>query len=550
MEEYDVIIIGAGPNGLAVGSYLAKAGVKVLLLERRIEAGGGLATEEVTLPGYMHNTHSIYHMMVDYAPIYKDLKLEETYNVKHVYPLLQCSLLLKDGRSLCLYSDLDKTCASIAQFSKRDSNAYREIYHKAREYTEYYLAPATYDLAHSPLLAAAKLEATDWGKELMSYSPKSPKEIVEEFFENEAVRAMWLYLLAHWGLQYDMQGMGYLALLYLNRASNYRLVKGGSHMVSQAICKCIAENGGMIRGSQRIKQIITEDGTAKGVELEDGTVIRAKGVVSSLDPYQTFFKLVGEENLEPDFAERTRDYKWEKWSLITAHLALESPPDFTAAASNPDINQSLVYLIGYDSPEDLIRHWDAIDRGETCEAEGFECSFPSILDPGQAPPNRHTGLITQMAPYDLKEGGADRWYNFKFKEEQMAKRLEILARYAPNIRDSILWHVFYTPLDIENKFPDMVQGSYKQGAYLPLQLGFNRPNEYCSGYRTPIKNLYATGTCWHVGSNAGASESYNSYKIIANDLGLEKPWEQPGKEEPDSLVEQLREVRRRIRATA
>ena len=527
MEKYDVIIIGAGPNGIAAGSYLARAGVKVLILERRLEAGGGLATEEVTLPGYMHNTHSIYHMMVDYAPIYKDLRLEEDYNLKHVYPPLQCSLLLKDGRSLCLYADLDKTCESMARFSKRDSDTYREMHKKVQEYSEYYLVPATYDLAHPPLLAAAKLDATDWGKELISYSPKSPKEIVDELFENEHVRAMWLYLLAHWGLQYDMQGMGYLALLYMNRASNYRLVVGGSHMVSQAICKVIVENGGMIWGSQRIKRIIMDDGAARGVEMEDGSIIESDTVVSSIDPYQTFFKLVGRENLDPDFAERIEDYKWEKWSLITAHLALESPPEFTAAASNPDMNQSFVYLIGYDTPEDLIRHWEAINNGETCEDEGFECSFPSVFDPIQAPPDRCTGLISQMAPYDLKDGGSDRWYNYKFKEEQMAKRLEILSRYAPNIKDSVLWHSFYTPLDIENKFLDMVRGSYKQGAYLPLQLGFNRPNEFCSGYRTPVKGLYMCGSSCHPGGMIIWGGGYNAAGVIADDLGVEKWWSEP-----------------------
>ena len=109
-EKYDIIIIGAGPNGLALGAYLSKTGLKVLLLERRHEAGGGLATEEVTLPDFIHNTHAIYMMMADYAPIYQDFKLEELYNVKHVYPSLQFVLPLSDGRCLCLYSDVDKTC--------------------------------------------------------------------------------------------------------------------------------------------------------------------------------------------------------------------------------------------------------------------------------------------------------------------------------------------------------------------------------------------------------------------------------------------------------
>ena len=527
MEKCDVIIIGAGPNGIAAGAYLARAGLKVLLLERRIEAGGGLATEEVTLPGYMHNTHSIYHMMVDYAPIYRDLQLEEKYHLRHVFPELQCALLLKDGRSLCLYDDLDKTCESIARFSKRDSESYRKTYQKVWEFTEYYLAPATYDLAHSPLLAAAKLEASDWGKELISYSPKSPRRIVDEVFENEHVRTLWLYLLCHWGIQHDMQGLGYLALLYLNRSSKYRLVVGGSHMLSQAICKDIVENGGMIWGSQRIKRIIIEEGKAKGVEFEDGSVMEARVVVSSIDPYQTFFKLAGKEHLESDFAERLEDYQWEKWSLITAHLALSGIPQFRAASTNPDVNRSLVYLMGYETTDDLVKHWKAIEKGETCETYGFECSFPSIHDSSQAPPDRHTGLITQMAPYTLKDGGADRWYDYRFKEEQMAHRLEILAQYAPNMKEILLWHSFFTPLDIENKFHDMVMGSYKQGAYLPLQMGYNRPNEYCSRYRTPIKSLYLCGSSCHPGGMIIWGGGYNAAGVIADDLGIKRWWAEP-----------------------
>lgn len=522
-KKYDVIIIGAGPNGIIVGAYLAKAGKKVLLLERRLEAGGGLATEEVTLAGFMHNTHSIYHMMVDCAPIYRDLKLEEEYLVKHIYPPLQFTLLLKDGKSLCLYTDVEKTCKSIAQFSKHDSDTYREFYHKVKGYTEDYLAPATYVPPQPSLLAAAHLESTDWGTEMMSYASRSPKQIVDDLFENEHVRTLWLYLMCHWGIQYDMQGLGYLMLLYFNRATNYRLAVGGSHMVSQAICKIIVENGGMIWGSQRIKRVILKDGAAKGVELENGDIIESDIVVSSVDPYQTFFKFIGEENLEPDFAERLKDYQWEKWSLLTIHLALEKAPNFTAAASNPDINSSLIHIVGYETPDDLIKHWKAIDRGETCENDGFECCFPSVHESSQAPSGKCTGLISQMSPYELK-GGSERWYNFKLKTEQAARRLEILEKYAPGVKDNTLWLSVSTPLDIENKFLDMVKGSYKQGAYLPLQMGFNRPNEFCSQYRTPIKNLYVCGSSVHPGGMIIWGPGYNAANAIADDLGIKKWW--------------------------
>jgi len=122
-ENYDVIIIGAGPNGLTAASYLSKAGQKVLLLEKRIEVGGGLATEEITLPDYFHNTHAIYHLMADYAPPLKDFEVESRYGLQFIRPELQFALPLSDGRSLCLYTDVEKTCQSIAQFSQKDADS-------------------------------------------------------------------------------------------------------------------------------------------------------------------------------------------------------------------------------------------------------------------------------------------------------------------------------------------------------------------------------------------------------------------------------------------
>lgn len=137
MGPYDIIIIGGGPNGLVAGAYLAKAGQKVLVLERRFEMGGGLATEEVVgTPRFYANTHAIYMMMVDYAPPYQDLELEKLYALKHVYPPLQFAMPLQDGRCLCLYTDVDKSCASIAKFSKEDSDAYRETNHRYKRYMD------------------------------------------------------------------------------------------------------------------------------------------------------------------------------------------------------------------------------------------------------------------------------------------------------------------------------------------------------------------------------------------------------------------------------
>ena len=153
-QKFDMIIIGGGPNGLTIASYLAKAGQKCLLLEKRFEVGGGLMTEQVTLPDFFHNTHAIYHMMVDYAPVYADLNFDE-YLVKHIKPELQWAMPLKDGKCLCIYTDVEKTCASIAKFSKKDADTYRSMHKVFDEMMKAIGGPQTYyPMGPAPLMAA------------------------------------------------------------------------------------------------------------------------------------------------------------------------------------------------------------------------------------------------------------------------------------------------------------------------------------------------------------------------------------------------------------
>jgi len=522
MAQYDVIIIGAGPNGLVAGAYLSKAGLKVLILEKQLEAGGGLASEELTLPRFIHNTHSIYHLMVDYAPPYKDFDLER--EISYVYPDLQFALPLSDGKSVCIYKDVDRTCESIAKFSKKDAEAYREVYHKFHRQVDGFIAAATYvDPLPAPL-QAARLEATELGREITELSSKSPKTIIEELFENEHVRTLMLYVTAHWGLEPDVDGIGYLAVLCFNRASHYQLCVGGSHRLAQPLVKIILENGGMILGSQRIKRIVVSNGVATGVEMEDGRTIEAgKAVISTIDPIQTFIKYVGKENMSQDFVEKIENFSWEHWSLLTVHLALDKAPVF----NDPEINNAFIYApVGIETEEELLGLWDSIAKGELV-TKGFNCCFPCVHDPSQGPAGRHTGLISQMAPYKLKEG-TERYYSYTFKQEIVERCLETLRKYAPNMtEDNVLWTETHTPLDIENRFPDMVQGSIKQGAYEPLQMGFLRPNEECSNHRTPIQNLYLGGASCHSGGLITFGPGYGVANSVAEDCGVEKWWPEP-----------------------
>jgi phytoene dehydrogenase-like protein len=525
MESFDVIILGAGPNGLTAGSYLAKAGLKVLILEKRHEAGGGLATEEVTKPGFLHNTHAIYMPMIDYAPLIQDLELTPD-KIQWVRPDPVLTMHFSDGHAISIYQDHKRTSESIRPFSARDAKAYLEMAPVFDELMDKFLGPATYKAPAPAMEALVKMLSHEVGRKIHDYSDKSPREIVFNLFENARVRSLFLYAACMWGLDWDVEGVGYLVPLLLNRATQYRLTVGGSHRLAHWIYKTMYKLGGRVWTSQRIKRIIVENNQASGVELDDGTILKSKIVVSSLDPYQTFFKYLGEEKLDPGFVTRLKDYKWESQSHFTYHMALDQAPEFVLAEGYPDIPKSFIHVMGFDTPEDLTAHWDRNKRGELGTG-GFNCCFYSLHDPSLVPKGKHIGLISQHAPYTIRGGDQDSWY--REKRTQVERCLSVLEKFVPNIRGNILGDYISTPLDIENKFLDMGKGSIKQGEYHPLQMGYLRPNESCSNYATPVKGLYVCGASAHPGGLVTLGAGYNAANRIVEDLGLSKPWPKPEK---------------------
>ncbi len=522
MEKFDAIIIGAGPNGLLCGAYLAKAGLKVLLLEKRHEIGGGLITEEVTVPNFLHDTHAIYMAMIDYAPAIKDLQLDQ--NIKWVRPEPTMSMHFSDGKALSIYPDHERTSMSIAQFSKKDAKRYLEIGPRFAELTDKFLAPATYKMPSPAFESVAKLDSHEIGREISEYTSQTPKEIIFNLFESDQVRTLFLYVACMWGVNHDLEGVSYLVPLLINRASQYRLTLGGAHRLGHWMYKAIYKAGGRAWTSQRVKRIIMENNHAAGVELIDGEILKSKIVISSIDPYQTFFKYVGEQHLDPDFVTRIKDYQWESMSHFVYHMALDDAPQFKLADAYPDLYKTFIHVVGFDSPQELMDHWTRVKAGELHQT-GFNCCFPSIHDPVVAPKGKHTGLISQHAPYAIKGGDADSWY--REREANGERCVDVLERYVPNIRKIMLRHYITTPLDIENKLWDMGRGSIKQGAYLPLQMGYLRPNEYCSQYATPVQNLYMCGACVFPGGLVTLGAGYNAAGKILEDLGIEPWWPKP-----------------------
>ncbi len=532
-EKYDVIIVGGGPNGLTAGAYLARAGAKVLLIERRHETGGGLVSEDFS--AFRFNLHAIYMLMMDVMPPYDDLDLYAEGCV-YLQPEVQVSLLTRDGKALTLYRDLDHSVESIRKFSPKDAERFRDVYLESKELSYGAIIPLTYTLPVPTLDFADMLQKSDIGQKILDIGEKTPREIVDEWgFENPLLQTLILHLVCMWGLEPDVSGVGFLVPLYLNRMLNMSLIKGGSHRLSSALQRSIIATGGDVLESYTVTKIVVEDGTATGVEVgltnaeEQGRkTFEAKVVITSTDPLTTFTKLITEEIMEPisiGCVETAKQWEWEHWSLFGLHLALKERPQFRAADFDPAVNDAFIKIIGYDNPDDFLSHLNGLGAGELSTAGHI--TVTSDLDPLQAPVDVQPGVATlrfeALAPYEAKEG---KWDDIAASYGD--RLLSTIQEYAPNVdRSKIIRRYDNSPTYIEQKFANMVRGSFKHGAYKPTQMGYMRPNIECSGYRTPVKNLYLCGASTYPGGMVLLGGGYNAARVVAEDMGIDPWWSEP-----------------------
>jgi len=525
IKEYDVIVIGAGPNGLCCGAYLAKAGAKTLVLEKKNETGGGLSTDDFQTP-FRFNLHAIYMLLAEIMPAHTDLELESN-NVSYLRPETQLAFHYEDGKALVFYLDPKKSVASISQFSGEDAKAFEKMYGEFKQISDEILIPATY-VPPIPVLENLKLlNQTDLGKRCVEISEMTPEEIIDSYgFKDPRVKAALMYLGAIWGLSPDATSVGYLVPLWVYRMMNAAIVRGGSHTLASGIHNAVKLNGGKVLDWANVQEITVDNGAATGVKLEDGREFRAKAIISTLNPEQTFIDLVGEKHLHEDFVAGVKKWQWESWSFFTAHFGIKgNPPEYKAAKFNPDVNSALINVFGYESPEDIKKHIEEVEAGGLGDPAGH-LTCTTIFDPHQA--SRlygplHTLRYETWAPYEINGKAWD-----DVKKDFSTKCYEKLQKFAPNLREAIVLFDFcYSPLDTERRLIDMKRGSIKQGAYNAFQMGYLRPNEQCSAYRTPVKGLYLGGSSVYPGGTILLGSGYNAAKVVAEDLGLSVWWTPP-----------------------
>ena len=521
-ESYDGVIIGAGQHGLILGSYLAKAGLRVLLTERRGVYGGGLTTEEVTLPGFRHNLHSINHFSISSTPWFRDLGLSA--KVRYITPRYEFAQPHRDGTALVFSRDLDETVASIARFSAKDAATFKEWNRLGEEMTqriflkERYAEPLSFE-EREELLGRSEL-----GRQFLALTRRQPGEVVEELFSDERVKVLFLFKLSLFGTVLHEALGTHSPLGSLIRAfdltTGYELCEGGSFNLAKGLMETFIAAGGTYADNTGVERIIVEGGRATGVELSDGRTIAARQfVASTVDVHQTFEKMVGREQLPEEYLKKVDGFKYTQWSLFGVHLALKQPPAYTAAAFDPNLGRALKYNVGSETIQSLMDAHADVESGRTPRTVQFGAGNLTVLDPTQAPDGQHTAYAWHVMPF-APDGDHE---NLKRMQESFTEAiLEKWREYAPNMdRENILGTYTYTAYEYSRDIVNMRGGDIFMGALSGDQVLYNH-----FGYRTAIPNLYIGGSAAHPNGAITGGAGYITAGVIARDLGL-TPWWQP-----------------------
>jgi len=519
---YDALIIGAGHNGLVTAAYLAKAGRRVLVLERRETLGGAAATEEV-FSGFKFNTGA------HDAGLFRQEIIDELNLQKHGLELIESPVAvfapLTDGAALTLWRDQEKNVAEIAKFSKQDAEKFPAFLRLVGKLAEVLnsimlLTPPSFDrLSFDGLLAwaGAGLKLKRAGKhEMMEFLRVLPMTVVEflnEWFENETLKAV----LGAAGVTGSMQGpqasgTAFMMLYHYLGAANggfksSRFVKGGIGELSAALASAARQYGAEIRTAAEVVKIKLTEGKATSVVLKSGEEISARVIISNADPRRTFFNFVGAPNLGPTFVRRVRNIRY-RGTTAKVNLALSDLPRFKNAETH-----LTGHLIICPSLEYLERAYDDAKYGRYSQQPYLDIVVPTALDSSLAPAGKHVMSITmQYAPYKLREG------NWDEQREKLGDHIiNTLAAYAPNIKEIILHRQVITPLDWERDY-GLTEGGEFHGQMGLDQMLFMRPVAGFGQYRTPIEHLYLCGAGTHPGGGVTGAPGYNAAREVLKDL--------------------------------
>jgi phytoene dehydrogenase-like protein len=520
-QQYDAIVIGAGHNGLTAAAYLARAGRKVVVLERRHLVGGAAVTEEI-YPGFKYSVCS-YVVSLLRPEIIRELELAR--HGLEILPLDGTFTPMPSGDYLWRTNDHAQTFRDISRHSRVDAEAYDEYGRAMVEMGRFakpilgMTPPDPFSLKLKDLKPLAEianrfrnLPDHDRYNQLQLLT-MSAVDFLDQWFETDVLKAtMSASGIIGTFLGVKSPGTAYVLLHhYMGEIDgafrSWGLSRGGTGMVSESIASAARAAGAEIRLECPVTKIMVSNGRASGVVLENGDYILANTVLSSVDPRLTFQKMVGEQHLPGDFVEDIRRYKF-RGSSGKVNIALDGLPDFTAMkGAGPHLRGAISISPSIDYME---RAYDDAKYGKFSKKPYIDIVIPSLTDPSVAPPGKHVmSCFVQYAPYDLRndDGTPANWDDHR--EAFGDAVINAIAEHAPNIRDHILHRQVLTPLDIERTF-GLSEGNIFQGELTLEQLFFLRPAPGWADYRTPVKGLYMCGSATHPGGGIMGAPGRNA----------------------------------------
>jgi phytoene dehydrogenase-like protein len=526
-QHYDVIVIGGGHNGLTNAAYLAKAGKKVLVLERRHVLGGAAVTEEI-IPGFLFSECS-YVVSLLRPEIIRDLDLPR--HGLEILPLDGTFTPMPNGDHLWRMNDHGRTVREIRRHSRVDAEAYEE-FSKMMTPMCRFVKPILSMIPPDPttlkpkdlmqlnfLMQRFRALSSDERYTLIQLMTMSAADFLDQWFETDVLKAtMSASGIIGTFLGIRSPGTAYVLLHhYMGEIDgafrSWGFSRGGTGAISNAIASAAREAGVEIRTKAGVAKIMVQGGRAIGVALTSGEEISANVVSSSVDPHLTFEKFLEPNELPGDFLEDVKRYKF-RGSSGKVNLALDALPEFKCMPGDGAHLRGALSIS--PSVEYMERGYDDAKYGHFSRRPYVDMVIPSLTDPSVAPPGKHVlSCFVQYAPYKLRPG-----LNWDDQKEAFGDTVvNTIAEYAPNIKDLIIHKQVVTPLDLEREW-GLSEGNIFQGELSLEQLFFLRPVPGWAQYRTPIKNLYMCGSATHPGGGImGANGRLAALEILKDIKG-------------------------------
>ncbi|MBE9171133.1 NAD(P)/FAD-dependent oxidoreductase [Pleurocapsales cyanobacterium LEGE 06147] len=524
MESYDAIIIGSGPNALVNAAYLTKAGWSVLILEKNDRPGGGVRTEELTIPGFHHDVYAGFLVLFALSQAYADFGAElKECGLTLVNTNLPTGVSMPGGKVSVLSTDMDANVAEAERLATGDGAAWQQMLQNIGQY-----APQVFSLLKTDLTTP---EAAEMIKQLMLTSDgKNPspfaveflltaRDVLESMFQSEVWRGLLTPWVLHTGHGPEDANSGFWVQLFALGAQTAGLpvAIGGAEMVARALVRLIQNQGGKVYTNSTVTRILVKDGKAVGVRTEAGDEYSAnRAVIATTNPDQLYLKLLADTDVVPPLVKQQADNFRYGHSVLVIHLALSEPPRW----HNERLNQ-VVYTHITDGLDGVSRNYNETTRRLLPSSPVIGVGTPTTLDPSRAPAGQAVMVLQVLdTPFWVHDDAAnkidvgDGTWTDDLKNRFADRVIDIVGQHIPNLSDAILGRSIVSPLDLARYNPNWKYGDWTSGSHALAQSYLLRPLSGQPSHRTVVPNLFMIGAATFPGLGLGAGSGY----ILAQEL--------------------------------